>query len=615
MSVLTFVTIGDEGNAVDTTGYGDVSYAYDISKFEITEGNIAEYNADPANSTRLITIDSRGTDKPATDITWNECARYVNWLNINDGAQPAYNFALPGINEYIDLWTSGEAWQLDGENLFRHKDAKYFIPNENEWYKAAYYKSGGTNAGYWLYPTGSDTAPTAVTSGTVDDTAVYVGAGVTPLSPADVTEAGGLSPYGTMGQGGNVYEHTENTFDGANVNVFANRVYRGGSSGTLSNTLINTSRAFAGAQTGSPSVGLRVAKVSAPAPPRPLVPNQFVTIANTSNVDDTTGYGAVSYEYQISKFEAPESEIDAYNADPINANTLITKDSRGANKPATDVTWNECARYVNWLNIKESRLPAYLFLDDDITSNITPWDSADAWQLGGENLFRHRDAKYFLPSEDEWYKAAYYGGGVYYTYPTGSNSAPATTTEGTLPDTAVYIDGVNPNPPGPADVDLAGGLSPYGTMAQGGNTYEWNESTSDGLNNDTNGARVIRGGAWYSSSLDLQSSFRSTIHPPDYEIAGVGFRVVAIQPPSAPNTSPVLNLADNLKVGALQVTAAYLDSTRVWPNDLALWSFESPGGSTITGFKITTSSGDVIINWGDGTEDTVNSGQVINKTY
>jgi len=77
----------------------------------------------------------------------------------------------------------------------------------------------------------------------------------------------------------------------------------------------------------------------------------------------------------------------------------------------------------------------------------------------------------------------------------------------------------------------------------------------------------------------------------------------------------VLNLADNLKMGSTQVTAAYLDSTRVWPSNEALWRFDSPGGSTITGFKITTSSGDVIIDWGDGTSDTVSSGQVINKTY
>jgi uncharacterized membrane protein len=76
-----------------------------------------------------------------------------------------------------------------------------------------------------------------------------------------------------------------------------------------------------------------------------------------------------------------------------------------------------------------------------------------------------------------------------------------------------------------------------------------------------------------------------------------------------------LNSADNLKIGSTQVTAAYLDSVQVWPSSEALWRFDSPGGSTITNFKITTSSGDVTIYWGDGTSDTVSSGQVINKTY
>ena len=43
--------------------------------------------------------------------------------------------------------------------------ATVYIPTENQWYKAAYYKGGSTNAGYWDYATQSDTAPTAVTSG------------------------------------------------------------------------------------------------------------------------------------------------------------------------------------------------------------------------------------------------------------------------------------------------------------------------------------------------------------------------------------------------------------------------------------------------------------------
>jgi hypothetical protein len=39
---------------------------------------------------------------------------------------------------------------------------------------------------------------------------------------------------------------------------------------------------------------------------------------------------------------------------------------------------------------------------------LTLWSSAQAWQVGGQNLYRHKDAYYFLPSEDEWYKAAFH---------------------------------------------------------------------------------------------------------------------------------------------------------------------------------------------------------------
>ena len=41
----------------------------------------------------------------------------------------------------------------------RKADWKWAVTSEDEWYKAAYYKGGGTNAGYWDYPTSSDTAP------------------------------------------------------------------------------------------------------------------------------------------------------------------------------------------------------------------------------------------------------------------------------------------------------------------------------------------------------------------------------------------------------------------------------------------------------------------------
>ena len=77
----------------------------------------------------------------------------------------------------------------------------------------------------------------------------------------------------------------------------------------------------------------------------------------------------------------------------------------------------------------------------------------------------------------------------------------------------------------------------------------------------------------------------------------------------------ILNNADNIKIGSDQVSAVYLDSVLVWPS-AGLWSFDTPApGATITNFKITTTSGNILINWGDGTTNTVNSDQTVSKTY
>ena len=96
------------------------------------------------------------------------------------------------MNDNIALWTTEEAWQLGGENLSRHKDTHYFLPSMDEWYKAAYYDPSAVS--YFDYPTGHNTAPAAVTSGTDPNTAVYDQ--TLAQGPANVTEAGGLSPYG-----------------------------------------------------------------------------------------------------------------------------------------------------------------------------------------------------------------------------------------------------------------------------------------------------------------------------------------------------------------------------------------------------------------------------------
>jgi hypothetical protein len=56
--------------------------------------------------------------QPAGNVLWYEAAVFVNWLNTSTAHQAAYN--LDGFN--MSLWSSAEAWQLGGENLYRHKD-------------------------------------------------------------------------------------------------------------------------------------------------------------------------------------------------------------------------------------------------------------------------------------------------------------------------------------------------------------------------------------------------------------------------------------------------------------------------------------------------------------
>lgn len=84
---------------------------------------------------------------------------------------------------------------------------------------------------------------------------------------------------------------------------------------------------------------------------------------------------------------------------------------------------------------------------------------------------------------------------------------------------------------GPADVTQAGGLSPFGTMGQNGNTWEWMESALDGVNNLTNESRGIRGGTWDDTEGSLRSSIRN-YGDPTYGSNGIGFRVASIPEPS-----------------------------------------------------------------------------------
>jgi hypothetical protein len=275
----------------------------------------------------------------------------------------------------------------------------------------------------------------------------------------------------------------------------------------------------------------------------------FVTIANPGNAADTTGGlipwrennlpntgdGSVAYTYNLGKYEVSRDMITKANTAGSLGITLQYMYSygghggNGVNKPATGVSWYEAAKYVNWLNTSTGGTAAYKF---DGIGNFQLWSPADAG-YNANNMFRNSMAKYVIPSNHEWYKAAYGNlNGTWNNFATGSDSAPTAVASGTEANTAVYGQDAYQ---GPADITNAGAESPYGTMAQSGNVWEWMETTIDGINKTVGGARGIRGGAWGSyNSVYLDASWGSDYYDPSFDDAfNLGFRVASVPEPSS----------------------------------------------------------------------------------
>jgi len=250
---MDFVTIGNPNNAADTTGNpnlaGRVDYIYNLGKYEISR-----YQVEMANSGGSLGITYAGgyLTSPAIGINWLEGARFVNYLNTSKGYQAAYSF---DVNGNFQLWAAG---QYNGNNMFRHKDAVFVLPSTDEWYKGAY---GSPDGSWYNYPIGSDSAPVATSGGTLPGTSVFA-----RTFYADFNNAGGLSLYGTMAQGGNVWEVMETAYDGVNDSPTEYREMRGGEMDDLnSNNQLSSRRVQVDVSSASLFVrGFRVAMVPEP---------------------------------------------------------------------------------------------------------------------------------------------------------------------------------------------------------------------------------------------------------------------------------------------------------------------------------------------------------------
>jgi formylglycine-generating enzyme required for sulfatase activity len=211
---MDFVAIGNPNNPSDLNGFGSVSAAYRIGKYEISREFIEKANTEAGLGLPVWNYSgwSASPSQPIYSTTFYNAVRFVNWLNVSKGYSPAYKFSTqPGDSGYdayaaFTPWSAADAG-FDSRNVFRNAGARFFIPTINEWYKAAYFDS--STSVYFDFATGSDAAPTPVVGGTSSGTAVY--GFLSGGQMADVENAGGLSPYGTMGQTGNAWEWTEQT--------------------------------------------------------------------------------------------------------------------------------------------------------------------------------------------------------------------------------------------------------------------------------------------------------------------------------------------------------------------------------------------------------------------
>ena len=192
---LEMVEIGDAGNAADpnsfTGDYGDVDYDYKIGKYEISVNQW-----DTAMGAAPSAGHSWSGDQPVANVRLFEAAKFCNWLTSGDPTLGVYTLgSLPTVTA------------IDRPGALATYGTIFVLPTNDEWHKAAYYNSA--TASYQKHPTGP-ARPTAVTGGTAQDTAVYTyGGEASPTAPADIDNAGGLSPYGTMAQAGNVQEYVE----------------------------------------------------------------------------------------------------------------------------------------------------------------------------------------------------------------------------------------------------------------------------------------------------------------------------------------------------------------------------------------------------------------------
>ncbi|MFN3167626.1 MAG: SUMF1/EgtB/PvdO family nonheme iron enzyme [Phycisphaeraceae bacterium] len=304
-------------------------------------------------------------------------------------------------------------------------------------------------------------------------------------------------------------------------------------------------------------------------PAKAIVVFDWATIDNPNNAPDpATGLGSVSEVFRMATTEVTNGQYTAFlNAkaasDPLKLYDVenfgifagISRSGSSGNyryeavmgrehHPVTYVTWYSAARFTNWLHNGQG--------DGNTESGAYDLLGASPTPTNHLSIARSPDASFFLPSEDEWYKAAYHKAnsgiaGDYYLYANASNTIPRSDDPEEDPSAVNFFndDGIdngfnngyavwNGTDSDSALTDVGAyelAASPYGTFDQNGNAWEWNEAiiAVNQLSDGTNVViRSIRGGSFDQTSPSLESTFRRIGEGAAYSSGGTGFRVATL---------------------------------------------------------------------------------------
>lgn len=281
---------------------------------------------------------------------------------------------------------------------------------------------------------------------------------------------------------------------------------------------------------------------------------QYKTIDNAGNeANPTTGRGSVSTVFRMQQNEVTNTEYVEFlnsqgksNTNGIYNASMTSNSANGgiaqsgstgaftysvksnmASRPVNYVSWFSAARFVNWLNNGQL---------STASTETGAYTLANA--VTGNTVVRNTNANTYLPSQNEWEKAAYYAGtgSVYTLYPTNSDMLPADS----ITDQPNGKSVANYNNVSTAFVNVgsydSNSQSFYGVQEMLGNASEWIDSTVVSTTQLTMGSgfNTIKSGIKRSDDL-IGGLFKTT----SLATTAMGFRVAATAPVAVPEPETI----------------------------------------------------------------------------